>query len=131
MKRRCNKAYDKNYHNYGGRGVKVCKEWQDDYSVFKKWSLESGYDERMKYGDCTLDRIDQNGDYCPDNCRWVSLKVQNNNRRNNVLITYNGETKTATQWANIIGVSPHLLQSRKRFGWSDKEAIETPIGGKR
>ena len=84
MKKRC---YDKNhptYRNYGRRGIKVCEEWKHDFKVFREWALQSGYVAGHGRGECSLDRIDVNGDYCPENCRWVSMKVQQNNRRNNV-----------------------------------------------
>lgn len=83
MKKRCYCKTDKAYCNYGGRGISVCEEWKNDYLSFEKWAFRNGYDENAKQGECTLDRIDVNGNYEPTNCRWVSMKVQQNNRRNN------------------------------------------------
>lgn len=82
MKDRCNNANGGNYRYYGGRGIRICQEWLDDYMSFKRWAYENGYDDKAEFGKCTLDRIDVDGDYCPDNCRWVDMKVQSNNRRN-------------------------------------------------
>jgi hypothetical protein len=81
MKKRCENPNNKSYKYYGARGIKVCKEWHD-YSVFKEWAYNNGYDDKAKKFDCTIDRINVNGNYEPNNCRWVDMKVQNANRRN-------------------------------------------------
>ena len=85
MKKRCHCKTDQAYKNYGGRGITVCDEWKNDFSSFEKWAFANGYDETAKQGECTLDRIDVNGNYEPSNCRWVDMKTQQNNRRNNIL----------------------------------------------
>lgn len=80
MKQRCLNPNNHKYQNYGGRGIKVCSEWME-YDNFRRWAIESGYDITAKYGECTLDRVDVNGDYCPRNCRWTDAKTQANNVR--------------------------------------------------
>lgn len=82
MKKRCQNPNHKAYKYYGGRGIVVCTEWSESYAAFKEWALLSGYDFNAKKFDCTLDRIDVNGNYEPSNCRWVPMSVQNKNKRN-------------------------------------------------
>ena len=81
MKRRCNNANSDCYKYYGGRGIKICDEWNNDYSCFREWALSHGYDPNAERGKCTIDRIDNNGGYEPNNCRFVSMAIQNLNKR--------------------------------------------------
>lgn len=81
MRERCENPRHISYELYGGRGISVCDEWRNNYATFQKWALAAGYDTNAKRGDCTLDRVDVNGDYCPKNCRWVDMHVQSANRR--------------------------------------------------
>lgn len=111
MLSRCNNQNDDAYKWYGARGITVHEEWHD-YSVFKEWAEGSGYDPNAKNRECTLDRIDTNGDYCKTNCRWVDAKTQSNNRRSNRLYTYNGETKNIKQWSEQYGIEYATLRNR-------------------
>ena len=106
MHERCERKNNRNYHNYGGRGIRVCDEWSK-FLPFEAWSKSHGYQQGL-----SIDRIDNDGDYCPENCRWVTQKVQANNSRNVHWITFNGETKTLSEWAASIGMTPHGLINR-------------------
>lgn len=123
MKARCYTPSATYYSYYGGRGISVCEEWKTSFESFYRWAVETGYvetDDRT----CTLDRIDVDGNYEPDNCRWVTSVAQANNRRSNQNYTYNGETHNVTQWAHIIGISPKTLFSRLYSGLDFEEAIQ-------
>lgn len=121
MKERCFNPKRKEYKNYGGRGITVCQEWLDSKS-FIEWALNNGYSNEL-----TLDRINNNGDYCPDNCRWISKAEQMNNRRNNHIIVFNNQAKTLTQWAKEYGFTYAQLYKRLKLGWSFEKSITEPI----
>lgn len=106
MRQRCRDPHCKEYINYGGRGIKVCKEWED-YDVFHSWAMGHGYDDAL-----TIERIDVNGDYCPQNCKWITRDAQARNKRNSRKITYKGETKVLAEWARTIGIEHSLLRYR-------------------
>jgi hypothetical protein len=127
MKHRCYSTKDKYYKNYGARGIKVCEEWLKDSRNFYRWAIENGFDENAPYMKCTLDRIDVNGDYSPENCRFVDIKTQCNNRTTNFLITYDGLTMNATGWGKKKGLNPSTIIKRIKSGWNIKEALETPL----
>lgn len=127
MKQRCSDRNHNSYDRYGGRGISVCDEWLD-YEKFREWAMNAGYVEDAAYGACTLDRIMVDGDYEPGNCRWVTSEIQANNKSNNHLVTYNGETHTIAEWAKKIGVQQKTLRARLGvYGWSVEKAIETPV----
>ena len=107
MKTRCYNTKSPKYKVYGAKGITVCDEWKNCYIMFRRWAITRGYNDNL-----TLDRIDVNGSYAPYNCRWVSIKQQENNRTNNRLITFNGETRTMSQWADKLGISSNCLQMR-------------------
>lgn len=108
VKSRCYNPNCREYKNYGGRGIKMCDEWLDP-EKFIKWCYESGYDATAPKGQCTLDRKDVNGNYEPSNCTWITNQEQRNNRRNNVVVEYNGVKHTATEWARILNIPPTTM----------------------
>lgn len=117
---RCERKSSINYENYGGRGIKICDEWHN-FNVFYDWAINNGYSD-----DLTIDRIDVNGNYEPSNCRWATYHEQNLNRRSNALITYNGETKTISEWSEAKNINYSMLRNRLYSGMTPEEAIETP-----
>lgn len=122
MKHRC---YDKNavnYKNYGGRGITICNEWLNNFKAFYDWSMLNGYKKGL-----TIDRIDNNGNYEPSNCRWVTREVQNNNKRTCNYLTYNGETHTIKEWSVIKGLDYRCLQQRITvLKWDIEKALNKP-----
>lgn len=110
IKGRCYQKNNPSYPRYGGRGITMCDEWRDHPESFIKWAYENGYDENAEYGECTVDRIDNNKGYSPENCRIVDMKTQSNNRRSNLWIEHNGESKTLSQWADTFGTDPMRLR---------------------
>ena len=124
MKRRCYQKQNKRWNKYGGRGIKVCPEWLNNFQSFFDWSMANGYADNL-----TIDRIDLDGDYSPDNCRWADEFQQANNRSNNHYITYQGETKTMMEWSRDLNMNYSTLRKRIRDGWSVEEAFEKPVGG--
>lgn len=105
MKRRCNSPNDKHYDTYGKKGIKVCEEWNDSYQDFKEWAYANGYDDSAEFQKCTLDRIDNDGDYEPSNCRWVDRITQANNTSKNHHVELNGIKMTIAEFARTMNIS--------------------------
>lgn len=121
MKTRCENSNDYHYKFYGERGITVCPEWQS-FEPFYEWAINNGYTEQL-----TLDRIDNNGNYEPSNCKWATKKEQANNTRKNRIITHNGVSHTLSEWADISSMRPESLAYRINRGWSMEKALNTPI----
>lgn len=122
IKTRCYNPNHHNYKDYGGRGIKMCDTWKNDYLSFAKWSRENGYLE-----DLSIDRINVDGDYSPENCRWTDRKTQGNNKRNNVMITANGQTLSRAEWARKNNIPVGAILARQSRGWSAEDSVMTPI----
>ena len=126
MKDRCYRNSCSNYCDYGGRGIKICDEWLNDFSTFKEWALSNGYREGL-----TIERKDVNGDYCPENCCWIPKSEQAKNRRNSHFITYKGETKTLSDWSKELHIDRETVRLyEERFG-SGEKAIDAILDSKR
>jgi len=116
MKARCNNPNNDSYNRYGGNGITVCEEWNNDFLSFKDWAYKNGFDNNLKGVDCSIDRKDNKKGYSPDNCRWITNTEQCNNRSTNIVIEYNGESKTATEWARTFGLKNHTVIKRYKQG---------------
>lgn len=114
MKARCYRPNNIRYKNYGGQGITICDEWlgKNGFDNFCEWSLANGYDPNLPRGKCTIDRIDVNKGYSPQNCRWVDNVVQARNTRKNRWITINGETHCLAEWSEITGISRKTIAKR-------------------
>lgn len=122
IKTRCFDAATPTYRRYGARGISMCDEWVSQYQAFKDWSMSHGYNDSL-----TIDRIDNNGNYCPENCRWVTAKVQANNRSSTKRYDYNGSQYTISELSDMTGVKYHTLLARiERLNWSIEQAVNTP-----
>ena len=125
MLQRC---YNENYPQYkdwGGRGITVCDEWKNDFTVFREWAMKNGYKDGL-----SIDRIDVDRNYEPSNCRWATTKEQAINKRNTVRIEYNGEIHTILEWSEIFCIPVPTIRTRLYRGWNEQEAISTPVKGR-
>lgn len=123
MRSRC---YDKNtpkFHNHGGRGIRVCDEWmtENGLEIFYEWAINNGYQD-----DLSIDRIDNDGNYTPENCRWATIEEQNFNRRNNRLFEINGACKHAKEWCKEYDVNINTFWQRDRKGYTGADLIAPP-----
>lgn len=121
MKNRCYRESDIRYQKYGGRGIKVCDEWVNSFEAFASWALNNGYDDSL-----SIDRINVDGDYCPENCRWADRFTQGNNKSNNKKYTYNNQTLTIAEWARLLDMNYKKLWKRLEiFKWDIERALTT------
>ena len=129
MKKRCYNKNEENYKHYGGRGIKVCDRWLNSFENFRDDMYESYLKHIEEFGEkeTTLERIDVNGNYCPENCTFKTWEEQVNNMRSNVLLTFNGETKSRKEWAKISGINYRCLISRLDRSWSIEKTLTTPV----
>ena len=122
IKSRCQNSKNKSYKNYGGRGITICNEWMNLLN-FHNWAVENGYDDSL-----TIDRIDNNGNYEPSNCRWATSKEQSRNKRNSCFYFFDGKNATISEWSEIVGLPATCIDQRIRvLKWSFEKAITTPI----
>lgn len=122
MRSRCYNENVSSYKRYGARGISVCDEWNGSFESFFQWAINSGYADGL-----TIDRIDNNGNYCPENCRWVTHEEQCNNRRSNIVYEYMGETHNLMQWCKILNLDYKFMHNRIRNKkWDFERAVTTP-----
>ncbi len=121
IKGRCLNINDAAYNNYGGRGIKMCERWLESFDNFYE---DMGARPSKDY---SIDRINNDGDYCPENCKWSTKLEQNNNKRNNIQLTFNGKTQNISQWATELNMNQLLIGKRLRRGWSVEDALTKPL----
>lgn len=122
IKTRCYNKQSVAYKNYGDRGITMCDEWKNDFNFFYDWAINNGYADGLE-----IDRINVNGNYEPDNCRWATPLVQSRNRRSNKYIEYNGERLTYAEWSYRLSSDRHLVGTRIKNGWDEISAITKPV----
>lgn len=126
MRQRCYYPKRKDYHAYGGRGIKVCDEWKNSFICFADWALNNGYSDTL-----TLDRINNDGDYCPENCRWATRREQDINRPNIMLVEYRGSIYTLVELGDMFSVAPSSLRWRLSRGFAVDDAIKESIANRK
>ena len=121
MKQRCNNPNSSAYKDYGNRGIKVCKEWGNNFLNFYNWAMNNGYED-----DLTIDRINNNEGYYPNNCRWVTSSQQANNKRSNVVLALDNEVHNISEWCRITGLTRSTITHRLQRGWSVSDTLTIP-----
>lgn len=118
---RCCNSKNHAYRNYGGRGIRICDEWRNDFLAFYKWAYANGYREGL-----TIERKDVNGNYEPSNCIWATMQEQANNTRRNKILTLNGESHTVAEWGRITNLGAQVIRNRLRDGFTVEETLTLP-----
>ena len=118
IKKRCLNKNLKGFYRYGGRGISVCKEWEKDFISFYNWAIQNGYKDNL-----TIDRINNDGNYEPNNCRWVTMEEQSQNTCKVINLTYNFHTYSISKWARLLGISRHTLYARYKRGLNVEEIL--------
>jgi hypothetical protein len=122
MKQRCYNENHNHYKNYGGRGIVVCDEWKSSFDAFQQWAMQNGYADNL-----TIDRINVDGNYEPQNCRWITMFEQQQNRTNTHIVEYKGEKFTISQLARKHNLKPNVLERRIKNGWDIETAVTRPV----
>ena len=123
MKNRCYNVRSKDFKDYGGRGITVCESWRSEFLSFYQWAINNGWEKGL-----SIERIDYNGGYSPDNCTWIPMRDQSKNRRSVKMIEYNGESHSVSEWSRITGIARKTLQLRLNSkNFTLKDAFEKPV----
>lgn len=122
MKNRCNNPKSTFYDRYGGRGITICDEWLHDFQAFHDWAMSHGYSDEL-----SIDRIDNDKGYFPENCRWANMKNQATNRSNSHIVIIDGVSKTLMEWSELYAVNYKTVRDRIKRGWTEERALKTPV----
>lgn len=123
MKQRCYGSSNRSLKDYGGRGIKMCEEWRESFELFMEWAMSNGYSD-----DLTIERINVDGDYCPENCMWIPWEQQQGNRRMNLRLEHNGKTQNLAAWCRELSLPYSQIHNRiYKLGWSFERAISEPV----